>query len=266
MADWILQTRNLPTSRVVPASGPLIPPHTLQQRLTPVLFEASRLLSVVPAVFGALYNVYHVVYPPAEGRVRRVDYFVSLVWVRFPRSPPALSRADRPAQCILTGIQCLHLTTGLLVRWRAYYPPLPTLIRLLALQAICWPATHFTLTLLDHALRPVVCWAVVGTTTCCSRAVQMWVTSNLVVPVQHHHHQEGGGQSGRGGSRRGSRSGSRMDVAGVGVAQKDGEATPRRSGRRWDWGEVTRRCVLPMGVCYFVMAWAEVGRREWEGC
>jgi hypothetical protein len=129
-------------------------------------------------------------------------------------------------QCILTGAQCLRLTTGLLRRWNAYYPPLAALIRLLALQAICWPATHFTLALLDAAARPAATWAVVGTTTCCSRAVQLWVTSNLVV------------------------------IPGGGAAPKV------LRGRRWDWGEVVMQALLPMGVCYFVMAWADVARRE----
>jgi N-glycosylation protein len=37
-------------------------------------------------------------------------------------------------------------------------------------------------------------------------------------------------------------------------------------GRRWDWGEVVIQCVLPAGLVYFFMAWAEAGRREWSGC
>ena len=35
---------------------------------------------------------------------------------------------------VLTGWQCLQLTTGLLKRWKVYYSPFATLIRLLALQ------------------------------------------------------------------------------------------------------------------------------------
>jgi hypothetical protein len=84
---------------------------------------------------------------------------------------------------ILTGYQCLCLTTGLFTRWLAYYPPLATLIRLLALQGICWPATQVTLSVLEVGKRPGVCWAVVGSTTCASRAVVIWVTSNLVEVV-----------------------------------------------------------------------------------
>jgi len=39
----------------------------------------------------------------------------------------------------------------------------------------------------------------------------------------------------------------------------------RRDGRRWDWCAVGLKCVLPAGVVYVVMAWAEALRREW-GC
>ncbi|PPQ87003.1 hypothetical protein CVT25_009512 [Psilocybe cyanescens] len=158
-------SRALPTARIIPPSLPLIPPTTLEQRLTPLLFEFARLLSIVPAVFGTLYNLYFLVWPPQARQVgmgvgrpppERVDYFISALWA------------------ILTGYQCLALATGLLARWRLYYPPLSTLVRLLALQGICWPATHLTLTVLQHEVRPVVTWAVIGTTTCCSRSVQIW--------------------------------------------------------------------------------------------
>ncbi|KAJ3508318.1 hypothetical protein NLJ89_g5825 [Agrocybe chaxingu] len=57
-------SRHLPTARIIPSSGPLIPPHTLQQTLTPFLFEFARFLSVVPAIFGTLYNLYHIYAPP----------------------------------------------------------------------------------------------------------------------------------------------------------------------------------------------------------
>jgi len=38
-----------------------------------------------------------------------------------------------------------------------------------------------TLSVLDVARRPVICWCVVGATTCASRSVQIWVTSNIVL-------------------------------------------------------------------------------------
>ncbi|KAJ7688968.1 N-glycosylation protein-domain-containing protein [Mycena rosella] len=214
--------RHLPTSRIIPASAPLVPPSTLQQRLTPLLFEFSRLLAVVPAIFGTLYNLYLVSHPPSGPRApERIDFFVSALWA------------------ILTGYQCLALTTGLLARWRLYYPPLPTLIRLLALQAICWPATHLSLTLLNHTRRPAAVWAAIGTTTCMSRSVQIWVTSNLW--WEHAPPPQG---------------------APAGWRRFGG----RWGGRRWDWREVGLQCLLPAGVLYFVMAWAEQLRREWSDC
>lgn len=121
------------------------------------------------------------------------------------------------AKALLTGIQCLALTTGLLSRWRTYYTIPSTIIRLFALQCICWPATHFTLQFFDYTHRPIACWAIIGTTTCYSRSVQMWVTSNLHLPSSV-------------GDRRLPRNGGRLGP------------------RRWDWVEVTLNCALPVGV------------------
>ena len=94
--------------------------------------------------------------------------------------------------------------------------------------AICWPATHFTLQLLGHTARPALCWAVVGTTTCWSRSIQLWVTSNIVLAPSHP------------------------------------EEEAKWMQRRWDWGVVGRQCALPAGAVYFVMAWAQLLVREWE--
>jgi len=210
--------KHLPTARIVPVSGPLVPPNSLEQVITPLLFEASRLLSIVPAVFGVLYNLLNAWYAPINGNIVPIDYVVSALWAA------------------LTGYQCLCLTTGLFQRWKVYYPPLSTLIRLLALQAICWPATHLSLTLIGHEKRPVICWAAIGSFTCCSRAVQLWVTSNLWW------------ETGNGGESWRLRFGGRW------------------GGRRWDWTEVMAKCGFPMGVCYFAMAWAEALRREFSGC
>ncbi|KAF8874521.1 N-glycosylation protein-domain-containing protein [Gymnopilus junonius] len=225
-------SRHLPTARIIPSSGPLVPPNTLEQRLTPLLFEFSRLLSIVPAIFGTLYNIYHIYHPPVYDKAipnarpppERVDFFISVLW------------------SILTGYQCLCLATGLLTRWKLYYPPLSTLVRLLALQGICWPATHLTLNILEHEKRPVICWAVIGTTTCVSRSIQLWVTSNLwwekkdeggsttTEEIRRNYWKRWGGKWG---------------------------------GRRWDWKEVSVKCMLPAGIVYFMMAWAEQLRREW---
>jgi hypothetical protein len=66
----------------VPVSGPLVPPNTLEQVITPLLFQASRLLSIVPAIFGVLYNLYNAAYAPINGNISPIDYVVSALWVR----------------------------------------------------------------------------------------------------------------------------------------------------------------------------------------
>lgn len=146
------------------------------------------------------------------------------------------------------------LTTGLLKRWRVYYSPLPTLIRLLALQALCWPATHLTLTILSADIRPLLCWALIGTTTCCSRAVQMWVTSNIL-PARP--------TSARPSSSRASSRAGSPGPAGPAAASEELRMGKRR---KWDWGRVGTRCALPAGIVYFVMAWAVLLSRELGGC
>ena len=173
------------------------------------------------------------------------------LYLAFTSIPYLLANPFVPPfpKAVLTGYQCLSLTTGLLHRWVHYYPPLPTLIRLLALQAICWPATHITLLFLGHRERPVVCWCVVGTCTCVSRSVQIWVTSNLWLPPQE----------------------DKKERDGFGRERVERRWKPRFGGgkwggRRWDWGEVGVKCMLPAGCVYFMMAWAEMIRREVSGC
>ncbi|KAN0087741.1 hypothetical protein V8E55_006362 [Tylopilus felleus] len=262
----------LPTTRIMPVSEPLVPPSVV----TMLLFESSRLLSVVPAAFGILVNAwclwcppgYSSTYGPSDPTPERTqawgrrcppdrgDYFIAILWA------------------LLTAHQCLKLTTGLLHRWRAYYSPLSTLIRLLALQAICWPATHFTLdivgslgtntalgdarvTVLESALlrwttaRPDICWAVIGTTTCVSRSIQIWVTSNLLLSTSS-------GTRTHPTSAVPDRPRPRRSIG--------GEETRKLTGRKWDWGIVARKCMLPAGCLYVVMAWIGAWRREARGC
>ena len=81
-----------------------------------------------------------------------------------------------------------------------------------------------------------------------SRSIQIWVTSNLVIPAE--------GQ--RQHSRR-SRSRNRNIVR--------GDAIPIALGkRRWDWGEVGVKCVLPAAVLYLVTAWSLMVKEEFWRC
>ncbi|KAF7798777.1 hypothetical protein EIP86_010002 [Pleurotus ostreatoroseus] len=130
--------------------------------------------------------------------------------------------------------------------------------RLLLPSADSYSATgttrHLTLTVLDHEQRPLICWAAIGTTTCCSRAVQMWVTSNIVEPHLHSHTSHSSHNSHAHNTHNHNHTAA-------------GEAClKRRSRRRWDWPAVVRACVLPACAVYVVMAWAAVLRREWGAC
>lgn len=187
---------------------------------------------------------------------------------------------------MLTAHQCLAFTNGLFLRWKAYYPLVPTLIRLLALQAICWPATHFTLKTFDYIQRPLICWTIIGTTTCVSRGIQIWATSNLVsaygslasssakstplhsqsvsysnlaAALREERRRREAEEEERGRTRKWMSSVT-FGIGGTGVG------APAGGGKRrfWDWKEVGLKCALPAAVLYFVMAWALLLKREYE--
>lgn len=92
----------------------------------------------------------------------------------------------------------------------------------------------------------MIVWAVIGTTTSVSRGVQMWVTSNLWWETRDTAVPRGDREER------------------VGYWKRWGGG--KWGGRRWDWKEVGVKCVLPVGVVYCVMAWAEQLRREFSGC
>ncbi|KAF8324727.1 uncharacterized protein EI90DRAFT_2243745 [Cantharellus anzutake] len=188
---------------------------------------------------------------------------------------------------MLTAHQCRKFTKGLFLRWKAYYPLLPTLIRLLGLQAICWPATHFTLVVLDHHVRPLICWTVIGTTTCVSRGIQIWATSNLSERRQRRRqkwgHMNGGvGENGSDGAEddratkeeeereREEEKGRTRDwlrawTRGIGSVGVGVGVEVMGPGKRWwDWKEIGLKCAVPAAVMYFVMAWGLLLSREFR--
>ena len=108
--------------------------------------------------------------------------------------------------------------------------------------------------MLEVAKRPAVVWAAIGTCTSVSRSVQIWVISNLVEVEVDEGDRHGHGQDGSG-------SGTAVDAT-----KRVQPHRLRLTSRRWDWKEVGVKAVLPAGVLYFVMAWADEVRREWGGC
>ena len=111
-----------------------------------------------------------------------------------------------------------------------------------------------------------------------SRSVQIWVTSNLwweKRPEPPSRVDTTGGEI-AGSSSSGvvgggvSSSSLALDAINATAVEENRRAYWKRwggggkwGGRRWDWKEVGVKCVLPAGVVYFVMAWADQLRREW---
>ncbi|KAG8906904.1 hypothetical protein FRB99_005787 [Tulasnella sp. 403] len=239
----------LPTSRIAMPQNLAQP--SIIPRILPSVFLAFRLLSIVPAVVGILSYLYKVYDPPKCNSNGPIEYAVSILWA----SP---FNIVVKALAILTAHQCLSFTTGLLHRWRVYYSLLPTLIRLLALQAICWPATHLTLKLFNHQKRPLVCWTIIGTTTCVSKAIELWVTSNLrrgPKDLRRKWYTAGGLADILVGP------GPDVDATSSGVRN---DAMGNIKGRRWNWNRVLVHCVAPPCLIYVIMAWALLLKREFE--
>lgn len=94
------------------------------------------------------------------------------------RQPGSLDFAVACLWSLSTAYHALSFTTLLLRRWLLYYSILPSLIRLVALQAICWPLVRLTVHVFG-ADQPLGAWVVIGTTTALSDVVSRWVTSNI---------------------------------------------------------------------------------------
>ncbi|TKY87656.1 hypothetical protein EX895_003237 [Sporisorium graminicola] len=94
------------------------------------------------------------------------------------RQPGSLEFAVACLWSMSTAYHALSFTTLLLRRWLLYYSILPSLIRLVALQAICWPLVRITIHVFG-ADQPLGAWVVIGTTTALSDVVSRWVTSNI---------------------------------------------------------------------------------------
>ncbi|OCF35520.1 hypothetical protein I316_02572 [Kwoniella heveanensis BCC8398] len=204
--------------------------------------------------------------------VRRGDVLLSIAWA------------------ICTAHFCFCLTTGLTHRWRSYYSLPSTLTRLLSLQCLCWPATYLTLWFLG-AERILLCWVVIGVTTGWSRTVQMWVTSNVVVPVDYRNRSSASNAYDDGASHDlnedyDSQAGTPSGFgAGAGAGAGAGDLTPNlrtihmkgppevpeglgfwetfKWGRKWDWDNVAREVGWKVGALLLITnAWLFWGIEE----
>jgi hypothetical protein len=125
---------------------------------TPILIFLN-FLAVLPGLLGFCYSAArfcssrHLIWTSlgwnaggvAEARSTRLDWFISGLWA------------------LATAYFTLSLARGLLRRWLVYYTTIPTIIRVVSLQAICWPLTLTTHRVLSFD-QPVAAWLICATT------------------------------------------------------------------------------------------------------
>lgn len=133
------------------------------------LFFILQALSVIPSFLGFFYCVhrFYSISPPmlinssstwlqggkavgvSEARSTRLDWFIAGMWA----------------------LACAYfshsLAKGLLRRWLVYYSLLPTVIRVISLQAICWPLCLTTHRVLSFD-QPVAAWMICASTAAIS--------------------------------------------------------------------------------------------------
>lgn len=155
---------SLPTSRETSTPLPTF-------QLWSILFLFLQSLSVLPSLIGFFYSAHRFYTSPSssahlllasstwleggnaigvtEGRSTRLDWFISGLWA----------------------LACAYfshsLAKGLLRRWLVYYSLAPTVIRVLSLQAICWPLCLTTHRVLSFD-QPVAAWWLCATTAAVS--------------------------------------------------------------------------------------------------
>ncbi|KAL8281164.1 hypothetical protein RQP46_006522 [Phenoliferia psychrophenolica] len=171
MTATISPCPSLPTARA-PQSHP-------SSRLWSLLFLFLQALSVIPALIGFAY-AFHRFY------TTRPLIYASSTWEDGGRAAGVTQGRSTRLDWFIAGLWALtcayfsySLAKGLLRRWLVYYSLVPTVIRVISLQAICWPLTFTTHRVLTLD-QPVAAWLVCATTAAISNVVQIWVTSNIV--------------------------------------------------------------------------------------
>ncbi|GAA5914087.1 hypothetical protein JCM6882_001844 [Rhodosporidiobolus microsporus] len=154
-------------------------PSRKRSRIWTPLLGFLQLLAVLPGLAGFFYSAHRFWSPShltwlsstwedggtgvgiTSARSTRLDWFVSGMWA------------------LATAYFTFQLARGLLRRWLVYYSMGPTIIRVISLQAICWPLALTTHRVLSFD-QPVAAWCACATTAAISNVIQTWVTSNIV--------------------------------------------------------------------------------------
>ncbi|GAA5907533.1 hypothetical protein JCM5296_004108 [Sporobolomyces johnsonii] len=167
---------SLPTARPPPSSSTTSPPRS---RIWTPLFVLLNFLSVIPSLIGFVYSAHRFYTAPPF-------LFASSTWEQSGHAVGVTQSRSTRLDWLVSGMWALacayfthSLARGLLRRWLVYYSLGPTIIRVVSLQAICWPLTLTTHRVLSFD-QPVAAWFVCATTAAISNVIQSWVTSNIV--------------------------------------------------------------------------------------
>lgn len=135
-----------------------------------VLLHSLRLFATVPGIIGTWFAFR-----------RGMNEVHAHHWVRTTNDilrPGALEYFLCCAWSLSTAFHALSLMTLLLRRWLIYYAVLPSVIRLVAFQSICWSLVRFSLYLFGPQ-QPLGGWLLVSSFTASIDIVARWITSNI---------------------------------------------------------------------------------------
>ncbi|WFD32233.1 hypothetical protein MSPP1_003277 [Malassezia sp. CBS 17886] len=136
-----------------------------------VLLHSLRLFATVPGIIGTSYLLWHAL----EKLLFKGHWFRTLdAWTH----PGGLEYVVSSFWSVCTAFHALSLTTLLLRRWLIYYAVLPSVIRLIAFQSICWSLVRVSLFVAGPSL-PLCGWVVISTFTAFADVVVRWITSNI---------------------------------------------------------------------------------------
>lgn len=135
-----------------------------------LLLHSLSLFAVVPGLAGTLLLLHHAYQEANQRHWLRTDYV-------FQR-PSALEYIACSLWSMTTAFHALSLMTLLLRRWLIYYTLLPSLIRLVTFQSICWSLVRLILHLFGP-IQPVAPWVLIATFTSFFEIFARWLTSSI---------------------------------------------------------------------------------------
>lgn len=136
-----------------------------------VLLHSLRLFATVPGIIGTILCF-------RRGCAQLAVHYRWFRTMEDMRTPGALEYFICCFWALCTAFHALSLMTLLLRRWLIYYAVLPSIIRLVAFQSICWTLVRISLYLFGPE-QPIGGWLLVSSFTAAVDVVARWITSNI---------------------------------------------------------------------------------------